>query len=89
MSTYPITPLTLWLRAATPEQRERAAQLAGSTVNYLYQLGGCARGSRLSADLAFRIEDALQVLHKESGGKLPLVTARELSTMCALVGLGE
>lgn len=85
----PITPLTAWLRLASKEQRERLAALAGTTVNYLYQCAGCARGSRISADLAFRIEDAMKKLRQESGNALPVVTARDLATMCTLVGLDE
>ncbi len=82
-STQHPTPLTLWLRAATPEQRARAAALGGTGVNYLYQLAGCSRGTP-KADLAFALEDAFKTMHRESDGVLPLITARELSTMCAL-----
>lgn len=87
-SNTPITPLLEWLRLANDEQRERAAALAGTTKTYLYQLAGCSRGTRLSADLAFRLEDAFKILNKESDGVLPKLTARELSTMCALAGFG-
>jgi hypothetical protein len=86
MSTI-TTPLTEWLRAATPEQRDRMATLAGTTVGYVYQLAGCSRGKAMTADLAFRMEDAMKTLHAESDGALPVVSARELSCMCALAGL--
>lgn len=72
------------LRAATPDQRQRLADLAGTSVNYLYQLASCTRGTRLTADLAFRIEDATRKLHKEAKGSLPTIEARLLSSMCAI-----
>lgn len=63
------------------------ATLAGTSVNYLYQLASCNRGVP-KADLAFEIEDATQKLHQETGGRLPVLTARQLSTMCAVADLG-
>lgn len=83
------TPLADWLRAATPEERERMATLAGTKVNYLYQLAGCAR-SVPKADLAFGIEEATKVLHTETAGRLPIITARTVATMCvACAGAGD
>lgn len=83
MTSEIVTPLLAWLRAATPEQRQRMATLATTTTNYLYQCaspnGG--RGKKLTADLAFRLEDAMVVIEAESGGALPAVTARELAAM--------
>ena len=83
MNTEVVTPLLAWLRAATPEQRERMAALAATTTNYLYQCAspGGNRGKRLTADLAFRLEDAMSTLEKESNGALVAVTARELAAM--------
>lgn len=78
------TPLLALLRQAAPEQRDRLATLAGTSVNYLYQLAVCSRGTRLTADLAFRIEDATRAVHKETKGKLPVIPARVLSGMCAI-----
>lgn len=81
------TPLAEWLRKATPDERTRMATLAGTTVSYLYQLAGGHRGVPKS-DLAFSIEDATFVLNKYTGGRLPVITARELATMAAVSGLG-
>jgi hypothetical protein len=81
------TPLLEWLRAASNDQRARAAALAGTSVNYLWQLAGCHRGVP-KADLAFMLEDAFRKLHAETDGALPLITARDLSTMCAVAELG-
>lgn len=81
MTTEPVNPLLAWLRAATPAQRERMATLACTTENYLYQLAspGGKRGKNITADLAFRLEDAMTTVEKESRGALKAVTARELA----------
>jgi hypothetical protein len=79
------TPLAAWLRAASPDQRERLATLAGTSVSYLWQIATCRREPSVS--LALGIEDGTRLLRAESRRKLPLVTARELATMCALEGL--
>jgi len=83
MNTEVITPLLAWLRSATPEQRERMAALAATTTNYLYQAAspGGGRGKKMTADLAFRLEDAMSTVEKESKGALKAVTARELAAM--------
>lgn len=88
MSTEPITPLLAWLRKATPEQRERAATLAGTTTNYMYQLAtpGGKRGQKISANMAFRLEDSMRKVEAESQGALPAVTARELADMWTVAG---
>lgn len=78
-----ITPLSHWLRAATAAERTRMAELAGTTVNYLYQLAGCSR-SVPKADLAFRIEEATKVVHAEVGDRLPIISAKTIATMCAI-----
>jgi hypothetical protein len=81
------TPLSDLLRAATPAERERIASLAGgTTVNYLYQLAGCHR-PRPSAEFAVQLADATATLHRETKGRLPILTVREIATMCALAGL--
>lgn len=77
------TPLLVWLRAATPDQRSRLAAIAGTSVTYLYQLATCTR-PRPSAELALAIEDGTRLMADEG---LPVVSVRELATMCALQGL--
>ena len=86
MESDKATPIARWLRLATPEERTRAAALAGTSVNYLYQLAGAFRGAP-RVDKAFALEDAFRILHEESLGRLPLITAREISIMHALSGL--
>lgn len=81
MTDETVTPLLHWLRAATRDQQERVASLAGTTRIYLYQLasdkGG--RGFKISARLALKIEDAMQEIAAETKGALPAVTARQLA----------
>lgn len=83
-----MTPLSDFLRIASPEQRERCATLAGTSVGYLYQLAGCHRRNP-SAVLALRIAEATAVLHRETDGRLPVVTAEQIATMCAVAGFED
>lgn len=76
------TPLAAWMRNASPEQRERLAALAGTTVNYLWQIATCRRMP--NAALALGIEDGTRAMRTK---KLPIVTVRDIATMCALEGL--
>jgi len=75
-----MNPLLDWLRQATPAQRERAAALAGTSENYLYQLAAGRREPGVG--LAVRLADAI----REVGG-LPEVTVRDLALLRAVEGL--
>ena len=77
------TPLTELLRACTDKERTALAQHAGPSVNYLYSLAGCHR-ERVNVKLALAIEDASVWLNTETLGLTPVVTARQLSTMCSI-----
>lgn len=79
------TPLALLLRACSQEQRQLLATRAGTSVNYLYSLAGCHR-ERVSAALALAIEDASREMNRENMGLTPVVSVRELATMCAIAG---
>ena len=81
-----VTCLLKLLRAMSPEERQRMADLSGTTVNYLYSAAGCSR-VQMRVGLAVAIEDASKALNKETGGRTPVVTARELATMCSVAGL--
>ena len=78
-------PLAHWLRDATAEDRERLATLAGTGVNYLFQLAAGRREPKVQ--LAFAIEEATEELWRETGGRLAIVTAREIAQIQALSGL--
>lgn len=86
-TTTKTTPLAEWLRAAAPEQRARLADLAGTSVNYLYQLAGCSR-KEPKARLALAIESATIKLYQESNGFLPVITARTMAAMCCIKEAG-
>ena len=87
------TPMLALLRQCTPEQRDWLAKEAQTDVNYLYAIAGCHR-KKISVQLACRIEDASKRLNAASqrAGEYPakqIVTARQLSTMCAVAGFDD
>lgn len=86
MSETHTTPLLALLRECSPDERQQLATLAGTTVNYLYSLAGCHRAMP-NAKLALDIEDASRKLHESTSCRTPIVTVRELATMCSLQGL--
>lgn len=80
-------PLAEWLRLASRAERERAAELIGVRgPAYLYQIASSFRKCP-SAIRAFQMEDAFALMHEESGGRLPKVTARQIATIAPLKGL--
>lgn len=80
------TPLLAVLRAASREERDRLARLAGTTVAYLYQLATCKRPN-ISATLALALADATVTMSLATEGRLVALTVREIATMCPLQGL--
>ena len=82
-----ITPLLQLLRQlGTEPQRGAFAHEAGTSVNYLYQLAGCKRGS-CSALKAKRIADASVLMHEKYG--TDVLTMEQIATMCPLPGAEE
>lgn len=79
------TVLFRWLRVASDLERDRLALLAGTSVNYLYQIAACRREPKVG--LAFRIESASRRMWAETEGRLAIITAEELAQQCALEGL--
>lgn len=77
------TPLAEYLRGATPSERIETAELAGTSVNYLYQLAGSHRGKtgKITLHLAMAIEQATHAVALKSEGRLTGVTAIQLATM--------
>lgn len=79
------TALSIFLRACTDDERKWLAKEADTTVGYLYQLAGCHRGRNgPAAGLALAIEDLSTQLNKTTKGRVPVVTVRELASMCSL-----
>jgi hypothetical protein len=79
----PQTPLLALLRVLTREQRMTFAAHANTSVSYLYALASCQRGACRS-DLAMQIERASEKMCQETGGLSPIVSMRELASMCAI-----
>lgn len=75
------TPLADFLRAATPAERDRTAELAGTSVGNLYQLAGCHRKNP-GVSNALAICDATKAVAEGSDGRLTPVTLMQLATMC-------
>lgn len=84
--TPPKTPLLALLRALTDEQRATFASDAGTSVSYLYSLASCQRQSAGSG-LALSIERASGAMHLRTQGETPVVTMRDLATMCLVAGV--
>lgn len=75
-----INSIKVWMRAATPDERDLLAQRVGTSSGMLYQLAGGHR--QASADMAGRIEAATAAMHKASKGRLPLVVRTDICTAC-------
>lgn len=80
----PKTPLLALMRVLTDEQRKTLALDAGTSVSYLYSLGSCQRGA-CSSTLALQIEKASEKMCARTGGETPIITMRDLATMCPAV----
>ena len=80
MSDLAPTPLLAILRTMSVTEQHRLAMLAGTSRNYLYQLAGCTR--RPGIGLATAIVDGVAVMHRETDGRVPLISVPELAAMC-------
>jgi hypothetical protein len=78
----PAAPLLAILRdLETKGKREEFARLAGTSVNYLYQLGTCKRKS-CRVSLAKQIADASVEMNLLYG--TPVLTLEQVAMMCAV-----
>lgn len=80
MSDTAPSPLLAALRTMSVPEQHRLALMAGTSRNYLYQLAGCTRRPGIS--LATGIVDAMAVMHRETNGRVPLISMQELASMC-------
>ena len=78
MST--LTPLKVWMQAATADEQVLLATAVGTSRSYLYQLAGAHR--ECGAQLASAIEAETERMHKASKGRLPRVYRSDLSPVC-------
>lgn len=76
----PVTPLKLWMRAATVEEQEQLAKELGTSRGTLYQYGNQHRGA--SVERAIAIEVLTTHMHNESKGRLPIVYRTDLTAVC-------
>lgn len=77
---HPITPMKLWLAAATQEEREELARLAGSSTGALYQISSGARKPRPGK--AGAIAKASAELNAKNPA-LPVLYRTDLAAECA------
>lgn len=78
----PTTPLLAILRDLENKgKREEFAKMAGTSVNYLYQLATCARQS-CRVSLAKKIADASVEMSLRHG--TAVITLDQVATMCAV-----
>lgn len=80
MNMETLTPMRVWMRAATPDERSTMARRAGTSVGMLNQLAGGHR--QASADMAGRIERVAAEMHRASKGRLPAVVRTDLCEAC-------
>lgn len=78
--TNTITPMKVWMTAATPDEQHLLAEKVGTTRGMLYQWAGGHR--QASAEMAGRIEAATAVMHKASKGRLPAIVRTDLCEAC-------
>lgn len=75
------TPLLAVLRQLSDDERKAFATLAGTTVNYLYQLASCQRRS-CSVAKAVAIAAASVEISMRHGSDI--LTVGQIATMCSL-----
>lgn len=78
---HPTTALKLWMREATATEQDRLAKAGNTTRGQLYQVSGGFRKFRPGKAIA--IERQAAEMHKESGGRLPMVYRTDLAAECA------
>lgn len=80
-----MTPLKLWMRAATADEQLDLAQRVGTSRTYLYHLAaeeGAGYRREPSPVLAAAIESATRDMHKASGGRLPRIYRTDMVSAC-------
>lgn len=75
-----LTPLKVWMAAATIAEQELLAQKVGTTRGMLYHYSSGHRNA--SSDMAGRFEAVTAEMHKASKGRLPKIVRTDLSAAC-------
>lgn len=73
-------PIKLWMRAASAQEQDQMAALAGTTRSMLYQYAGGFRET--SSERAVQIEQATQQMAK-ANKSLPVIYRTDLSSACS------
>lgn len=79
------TPLSAWLRAATPAERDDLAQRVGTSTQYLGHLAADETKKykrEAKPALAAAIERETLAMSKETRGRLPVVWRTDLNGTC-------
>lgn len=77
--------MKVWLKLATPEERERLATGANTSVGYLYHLAAdddAPHARDAHPELARALEKAAAPITADSHGRLPLLLRTDLSSGC-------
>lgn len=80
-----MTPMKMWMRAATPEEQQMLAVRSGTTRAYLYHLSAGDEKPyhrEPGADLAAAIERATIEMNATSEGRLPVIYRTDLVNAC-------
>lgn len=75
-----LTPMKVWMAAATTDEQILLSDRVGTSRQYLYQLAGEHR--QASAELGASIERETKTMAKASKGRLPVVFRTDLVAAC-------
>lgn len=75
------TMVKIWQKLATVEEQEILARACGTSKAYLHQLAGGFRTP--GPELAMKIADQTELMHKASNGRLPVLYLTDLVPACA------
>lgn len=75
-----ITPMKAWMMAATPQEQEALAEMAGTSRAMLYQYAGGFREA--SAQRGGDLERVTKAMAKASKGRLPVVYRTDVVDAC-------
>lgn len=75
-----LSPLKVWMAAATADEQKLLAERVGTTVGMLRQYSGGHR--QCSAETAGKIEAVTATMHKASKGRLPKIVRTDICQAC-------
>jgi DNA-binding transcriptional regulator YdaS (Cro superfamily) len=75
----PTSPIKQWMLAASVQEQEEMAKLAGTSRGTLYQY---VSNRKTSSERAIAIETATKEMNKRTKGRLPVLYRTDLSSAC-------